>query len=130
MSAENARLLLRIYETPEDDGFGALLEIASDDIVWISDPRMPGGGRFEGKEATRRYLEGLGVFTREALDVERVVDLGDRILGMTTIRAKPPDGPSVEWVWCQLVTFRDGLITEVRSFLDRERALEAAGLSE
>ena len=91
---------------------------------------MPGGGTFRGKEATRRYLDGLAVFKQEALDVERIVDLGDRVLGITTIRAKPPDGPPVEWVWCQLVTFRDGLVTEVRSFLDRESALEAAGLSE
>ena len=129
MSDENARLLRGIYETG-DDAFGALLEIASDDIVWISDPRMPGGGTFEGKEATGRYLERLGVFTQEALDVERVVDLGDRVLGMTTIRAKPPEGASVEWVWCQLVTFRDGMVSEVRNFLDRESALEGAGLSE
>ena len=91
---------------------------------------MPGGGTFRGKDATRSYLDRLGVFEQEALDVERVVDLGDRVLGITTIRAKPPDGPSVEWVWCQLVTFRHGLVSEVRSFLDRESALEAAGLSE
>ena len=130
MSEKNIQLLRGVYEAPGDEAFGALLDIASDDIVWVSDPRMPGGGRFEGKDAVKRYLEGLGVFKQEALDVERLVDLGDRVLGMTTIRAKPPDGPSVEWVWCQLVTFRDGLVTEVRNYLDRESALEAAALSE
>jgi ketosteroid isomerase-like protein len=130
MSDENVQLLRAIYGAPGDVGFDALLEIAADEIVWVSDPRMPGGGTFRGKEATSRYLDGLGVFEQEALDVERVIDLGDRVLGITTIRAKPPDGPSVEWVWCQLVTFRDGLVTEVRNFLDRESALEAAGLSE
>ena len=130
MSDENVQLLRGVYGAPGDKAFGALLEIASDDIVWVSDPRVPGGGTFRGKEATSRYLDGLGVFEQEALEVERLVDLGDRVLGITTIRAKPPDGPSVEWVWCQLVTFRDGLVTEVRSFMDRESALEAAGLSE
>ena len=130
MSEKNIQLLRGVYEAPGDEAFGALLDIASDDIVWVSDPRMPGGGRFEGKDAVKRYLEGLGVFKQEALDVERLVDLGDRVLGMTTIRAKPPDGPSVEWVWCQLVTFRDGLVTEVRNYLDRESALEAAAVSE
>jgi ketosteroid isomerase-like protein len=127
MSAENVQLLREIYDTG-DRAFDVLLENATDDVVWISDERMPGGGRFEGKGATADYLEKLGVFQQEALDVEDVIDLGDRVLGMTTIRAKPPDGPSVEWVWCQLVTFRDGLITEIRNFLDREAALEAAGL--
>jgi ketosteroid isomerase-like protein len=129
MSDENVQLLRSVYEAG-DAGFDALLDIASDDVVWVSDPTMPAGGTFEGKEATRRYLDALGVFKQEALDVERVIDLGDRVLGITTIRAKPPDGPSVEWLWCQLVTFRDGLVTEIRNFLDRESALEAAGLSE
>jgi ketosteroid isomerase-like protein len=130
MSEENVEQLRRIYELPADDVWDALLEIASDDIVWVSDPRMPGGGRFEGKKATKQYLDSLSVFKQESLDIERVVDAGDGlVLGMATIRAKPPDGPSVEWVWCQLVTFRDGLVTEVRNFLDRESALEAAGLS-
>lgn len=129
MSDDNVQLLRGVYGAA-DKGFDALLEISSDDIVWVSDPRMPGGGTFRGKLATSRYLDGLGVFEQEALDVERVIDLGDRVLGITTIRAKPPDGPSVEWVWCQLVTFRDGLVTEVRNFLDRESALVAAGLSE
>jgi ketosteroid isomerase-like protein len=130
MSEKNIQLLRGVYEAPGDEAFGAPLDIASDDIVWVSDPRMPGGGRFEGKDAVKRYLEALGVFKQEALDVERLVDLGDRVLGMTTIRAKPPDGPSVGWVWCQLVMFRDGLVTEVRNYLDRESALEAAALSE
>ena len=130
MSEENVQILRGVYENPGDEAFGALLEIASDDIVWVSDPRMPGGGTFRGKDAIRSYLDRLGVFEQEALDVERVVDLGDRVLGITTIRAKPPDGPSVEWVWCLLVTFRHGLVSEVRSFLVRESALEAAGLSE
>jgi hypothetical protein len=40
------------------------------DIVWVSDQRMPGGGIFEGKDATKRYLDGLGVSKHEALDVE------------------------------------------------------------
>jgi ketosteroid isomerase-like protein len=130
MSEENVELLRGVYETPGDEAFGALLAIAADDVVWVSDPRMPGGGTFRGKNATSQYLDALGVFEQEALDVERVIDLGDRVLGITTIRAKPPDGPAVEWVWCQLVSFRDGLVTEVRNFLDRESALEAAGLSE
>jgi ketosteroid isomerase-like protein len=130
MSQENVQLLRGVYGAPGDNGFDALLDIASDDIVWVSDPRMPGGGTFHGKDATTRYLDGLGIFEQEALDVEQLIDLGDRVLGITTIRAKPPEGPSVEWIWCQLVTFRDGLVTEVRNFLDRESALEAAGLPE
>jgi ketosteroid isomerase-like protein len=129
MSEENVQRLRDIYATG-DEAFDVLLERSSDDVAWVSDPQMPGGGTFEGKDAVKGYLDSLSVFKQEALDVERVIDLGDQVLGITTIRAKPPEGPSVEWVWCQLVTFRDGLVIEIRNFLDRESALEAAGLPE
>jgi hypothetical protein len=36
----------------------------------------------------------------------------------------------VDWLWCHLVSFSDGLISPAQSFLDRGSALEAAGLSE
>ena len=73
----------------------------------------------------------MAVFDESTLVVDDLIDLGDdRVLGMTTIRAAPADGPAVEWVWCHLVTIDDGLISEARSFIDRESALEAAGLRE
>ncbi|HEY6771498.1 MAG TPA: nuclear transport factor 2 family protein [Solirubrobacterales bacterium] len=76
--------------------------------------------------AVRGYLSGLSVFESVTVDVEEITDLRDRVLGITTFRGSPPNGPEVEWVWCHLVTVRDGLITEARSFMDRESARRAA----
>jgi ketosteroid isomerase-like protein len=70
------------------------------------------------------------VFEDGSIEVHEIIDLDDRALGITTFRARPADGPATEWLWCHLVTLRDGRITELRSFLDRESALEAAGISE
>jgi ketosteroid isomerase-like protein len=104
---------------------------AFDDFVWVSDPRMPGGGTYRGKDDARGYLTQMAVFDESTLVDDDLTDFGDdRVLGITTIRAAPADGPAVEWAWCHLVTINDGLILEARSFIDRESALEAAGLSE
>jgi hypothetical protein len=38
------------------------LELATDDIVWISDPSFPGGGRHNGKQNVRRWLRQLWIY--------------------------------------------------------------------
>ena len=50
MSQENVEIVRRVYKLAEVRGVEGLLELAIDDIVWISDPRFPGGGRHNGKQ--------------------------------------------------------------------------------
>jgi ketosteroid isomerase-like protein len=131
MSEQSVEILRGVYEAEADDRIEALMRVAADDVVWISDPRMPGGGTYRGKEDARGYLTQMAIFDESTLTIDDLIDLGDdRVLGMTTIRAAPAGGPPVEWVWCHLVTIDDGLIAEVRSFIDRDIALEAAGLDQ
>ena len=132
MSDSNVATLRKVYEASQldgADGVEAVLAFFCDDTVWISDPRMPGGGTHRGKEEVRTYLSDLSIFGDTRIESQEIIDLGDRVLGMASFRASPPDGPEVEWVWCHLVTFRNGLIAEARSFMDRESAREAAGLA-
>jgi ketosteroid isomerase-like protein len=127
MTHENVEIMRRLYASNSQQ---ALVDSLDDECTWISDPKMPGGGTYTGKEAVSQYLDGMLVFDNGTIEVHEIIDLGDRALGITTFRARPADGPEAEWLWCHLVTFRNGSITEFRSFLDRESALEAAGLQE
>ena len=76
----------------------------------------------------RRWLNQLWIYEEVSIDVEEIIDLDDRALGITRCHAVPPDAPKVDWQWCHLVSFRDGLISQAQSFLDRQSALEAVGL--
>jgi ketosteroid isomerase-like protein len=125
MSGENVEIMRRLYESNSQQ---ALVDLLADECVWISDPKMPGGGTYKGRAAVRQYLDRMLVFEDGTIEVHEIIDLGDRALGITTFRAAPADGPATEWLWCHLVRFRKGRIIEFRSFLDRESALEAAGL--
>ena len=106
------------------------MELTTEDLVWISDPRFPGGGTHMGKENVLGWLNTIWIYEEVSIDVEEIIDLDDRALGITRCHAVPADAPRVDWLWCHLVSFRDGLISQAQSFLDRDDALEAAGLRE
>ena len=130
MAEENVEIVRRVYETVEARGVEGLLEFATDDVVWISDPRFPGGGRKSGKEEVRRWLAEIWIYDEISIDVEEIIDLDDRALTITRFHGVSADAPPVDWLWCHLFAFRDGLISQMQAFLDRGQALEAAGLSE
>jgi ketosteroid isomerase-like protein len=69
------------------------------------------------------------------LELEEIIDAGDRVLSFHRVRSKArhtgiefdsrdTDGAPLGYVW----TLRDGKIVHLRAFVDREQALEAAGL--
>jgi ketosteroid isomerase-like protein len=130
MSQENVEVVRRVYKLAEAQGVEGLLELATDDIVWISDPRFPGGGRHKGKKNVQRWLRQLWIYDEVSINVEEIIDLDDRALGITRFHGVATGAPPVDWPWCHLFTFRDGRISQAQSFLDRAEALDAAGLPE
>ncbi len=128
MSQENVEIVRRVYEVVEARGIEGLLELATDDIVWVSDPRFPGGGTHAGTANVRRWLTKLWIYDQVSIEIEEIVDLEDRALGITRFHGVSGDAPPVDWLWCHLFAFRGGLISRAQSFLDRDEALEAAGL--
>jgi ketosteroid isomerase-like protein len=130
VSRENVEIVRRVYKLAEVQGVEGLLELATDDIVWISDPHFPGGGRHSGKDDVQRWLSQLWIFEEVSIDVEEIIDLDDRALAISQFRGVSADAPPVDWPWCHLFAFRDGRISQLESFLDRAEALEAAGLRE
>ena len=106
------------------------MDFATDDLVWISDPSFPGGGTHAGKENVRQWLLKLWIYDEVSIDIEQIIDLDARALGITHFSGLSHDGPRVDWLWCHLVWFSDGLISQAQSFLDKGSAFEAAGLSE
>jgi ketosteroid isomerase-like protein len=130
MSQEKAEIVRRVYKLAEAQGVEGLLEFATDDVVWISDPQFPGGGRQEGKENVQRWLRQLWIYDQISIDVEEIIELDDRALAVAQFHGISAGAPPVDWQWCHLFAFKDGRISQAQSFLDRAQALEAAGLSE
>jgi ketosteroid isomerase-like protein len=97
----------------------------------LSGPSPESATRFPGPEGYKRILAWL----RDAFDDARVdaelTDAGDRVLASLTVRGRgKQSGLETTREFWQVWTFRDGKAVHGRGFLDRAKALEAAGVRE
>jgi ketosteroid isomerase-like protein len=65
-------------------------------------------------------------------EVEDVLDAGDgRALALVRLKARGREsGAPVDWPWAMLITLRDGKLIASHTYVARDRALRAAGLSQ
>jgi SnoaL-like protein len=93
------------------------------------------GGAYEGPDDIRRYFADLGDTSPDFhLTIERLEPVGlGRVLGLlrVTARGRASGIPAASETPTALIyDLVDGKIRRIRIFLDRDQALEAAGLQE
>ena len=65
------------------------------------------------------------------VELSELRDLGDRVLGIGRVRSLGMESRiEMDSSWYVLVKLNDGRATDIRTYLDREAALEAAGVRE
>jgi ketosteroid isomerase-like protein len=136
MSLENVEIVRRIYESSARHDAETVLALY-DPAVEIDSIRVPltqliGGDIFRGHE-------GLRVFFRERAeaweeiedDCEELVDAGDEVISVVTVRGRGrTSGVVVETRMAGVWTVRDGKVVRVVWLPTRAEALEAVGLRE
>lgn len=124
------------------DAFREAVEVVSRDDweAWIpmTDPevemfaqRSPVQGAYVGHEGIARFAAD----TRETFDVfqpnyTEMRENGDQVLAIGTIRVRGRGSQlETEIPSAVVVTYRDGLVIRFRDYVERDKALEAAGLT-
>ena len=128
----------RAYEAFNRGGVDAVASegIWSPEIVWDAAPTgVPGLGTYRGVEEIKSFFENdwFNAFPFDELEVEidEVIAHGDQTIGMCRQRGRgASSGAGTELFLAQVFTWRDGKCMRVDNYLDRDQALEAAGLSE
>ena len=132
MSQENVEVVWRIAEAWSAGNLEASLAALNPEIAWYDAPQQPGGSVRRGHSGVRESVRmWVGAWDAYRYQPEEVIDSGDKVLlvGRQLGRGK---GSAVEvasellHVW----TLRDGKAVEMRMFMDRSEAFEAAGLRE
>jgi ketosteroid isomerase-like protein len=130
MSEENADLLVQGIEAFNRRDMPGSVRLMDPEIVWehhLAELQ----GKFVGPEAVIGWYTDLYEhFEAVEIDCPDVRDLGDRVLGLGTIRATGKgSGVETELTFAVVATYRNGRLIHYIDFGDRDDALEAAGLS-
>jgi len=146
VSQENVEKALAWQPSPTDD----VAESLRDDLSWAaaSAPWAPmvthdfqcrihgipdhEGEAFEGLQGARRaFLEWMAPWQYYRAEVERAVDLGDRVLVLVRDHGRQRgDTHEVAVTGANLSTFRDGKLASIDFYVDRDRAFADLGLEE
>jgi ketosteroid isomerase-like protein len=104
------------------------------EIEWINPPEMPGGGTYIGKDAVLAFLrewEGSAGVLNLSFEIEQIIPIDGEYLVISVATGTSESGVVLPpHNWFHLMRAEDGLLRRAQLFLDREQALEAAGLSE
>ena len=132
MSQENVALVRRGHEAFRDSGEEAIFEYLHADVEVTPVLELAGAELDHGHYGFRRFFQTLrDAFGDFGWDPQEFVDLGDHVLVETRFFATGRgSGIPVEAMVYNVWTIREGKVSQVRGYLDRSDALEAAGPSE
>ena len=129
MSRESVELVERAFAAYREGGIDAVMPLCSADVVWHFDAEesvedLAYRGRDGIRGAYEVWIESLEDF---GWDVHEIRDLGERVLVLADITGVSRDtGVAARVSTNLLADVRDGLIHEVHTFIDLDRALAAA----
>ena len=132
MSDESVELAHRTLEAAEAEDWRGMSELLHPECAWVSDPRGPDGGVIHGREQVLAHVSRQrGAFGEFTFEIHDIRDTSNGTLIIATAHGRGAvSGVDTKFLWCFLLEVRDGRVGRVQSFLDREEALEAAGVSE
>ena len=135
MSQENVESVRRVGEAYNRRGVGAMLDELHPEVEWYPWLQVQLGGEatvYRGHDGIRDGIrDGDDAFSEIKAEPAEVRDLGERVVAIGHLRARGKEsGAITESAIAWIVEFKGGKVIRVREYLDRQEALEAAGLSE
>jgi ketosteroid isomerase-like protein len=126
MSQENVEIVRRGFEAFVSGNLDVAFAMLAPNVRWDPADAEPCSGRDE----VERFMRLAGT-SGPKLEAEEFIDGGDRVIVCLRRSARDDsgafEGPARTYT---VVDLRNGTVIELRGYLERDQALEAAGLSE
>jgi ketosteroid isomerase-like protein len=134
MSEENVEIVRRAVEEFNEHGFDGVgtSGLVADDLEFHEPPEQPAPRVARGREQVRKLAgEFDDAWEEHESEPQEIRAVGpDKVLLISVERFKGRDGIELEAPFAAIFTLRDGKITRWQAFWDKQKALQAAGLSE
>jgi ketosteroid isomerase-like protein len=131
MSATSVERFRQLIEAANREDLEGALALIAEDVEWIP-ARSAVQGTYRGHDGIRAFFaDNQENFERFEPAIDEIRDLGDNVLVFGTIHVLGRgSGLDAQIPMAGIATYRDGLLVRWEDFRERERALEAAGLSD
>jgi ketosteroid isomerase-like protein len=132
MSRENIEIVRRIFDGWATGDFGAGLTDLDPDVVFVVRHPFPEAVETVGPNGIRDYMRGfLDNWETYAVEARDLQAEGDTVVADAVQHGQGKASRiEMEQPFFMLFTFRGGKIVRIESILNRDDALEAAGLRE
>ena len=135
MSQENIEAVKRVVDASNRRDVDAMLEELDAAVEWYDAAPMLLGGQgtvYRGHQGARDLLNELwDVLGEIQVEFAEIRDLGDRVVATGQIHTRGRgSGMELASSYASVSDFENGKAIRVRTYLDADEALEAAGLSE
>jgi ketosteroid isomerase-like protein len=125
MQPSNLELVRNGFEAASRGDVTAVAELLDDNVYWGAD----GGGGCENRQQTLRWMR-EGIARGVHVDLLDARELSDGRVVLLLQRTTPHDGEAeLPDPHGQIISFRDGKITQMLVYPTAEEALSAAGLA-
>jgi ketosteroid isomerase-like protein len=131
MSQENVNAVREAYESWTAHR-SVNFDLLDPEVEWNTASTLDGGVVLHGHDGVRDWFRQMDAIWDDVWwDVERLHDLGDRVLAITRATARGREsGAMVEMMIGTIWTLSDGKVVRVETYMDPAQALDAVGLSE
>lgn len=128
----NVQALQDFFAAINRNDMHAMTKDFAPDIVRIEPSSFPMAGTYRGIEQVREHVRaGRGTWAEGACDTEGFFVNGDKVVVYLHARVRVHD--ATDWIdgrFADGFVFRDGKITEYRTFAERQEALAWAGIDD
>ena len=132
MSRRTTELAERAFTALGSEGPEGLLPYLDPEVDWVSIPNfLPDAADYHGRDGVSRWFANLDeLFDELSWRLDEVIDGGEAAVVCCAASGRGrQSGIEMEVQVFSALTIRDDLVVRLESFLRREQALEAAGLS-
>jgi ketosteroid isomerase-like protein len=130
MSHENVEVVRRLNSAFNRGDVAGLIELLDPACEWWDRVDDPGAAVHRGHEGIGAYLSELADHAELRVEMTEFIDAGDYVVTPVRLDGRGrASGAPFEEHEVHVLRLRDGKVTEVREYRDKNEALQAVGLA-